>query len=141
MIFAVKTKEIHDVVRRQPSISSFCFIVCRLKWPASVLPVCTSSQEDNNTPADVEDTVNASFIPNTAVMYCCNWLDWDSFLHGWFKPIPGILQFQHFKVSKTDKYHVECRKSPTAEATLIRIVKDNVGLPKKLLQSAASSAR
>ena len=47
----------------------------------------------------------------------------------WFKPIPGILQFQHFKVLKTDKYHVECRKSPTAEATLIRIVKDNGGLP------------
>ena len=43
-------------------------------------------------------------------------------------PIPSILQFQHFKVSKTDKYHVECRKSPTAEATLITTVKNNVGL-------------
>ena len=62
-------------------------------------------------------------------MYCWDWLDWDSFLPQWFKPIPGILQFQHFKVSKTDKYHVECCKSPTAEPTLIRIVKDNVGLP------------
>ena len=44
-------------------------------------------------------------------------------------PIPGNLLFQHFKVSKTDKYHVEYCKSPTAEATLSRIVKDNVVLP------------
>ena len=85
--------------------------------------------KDNDTHADVEDAVNAFCIPNTAVMYCWDLLDWDSFLPQWFMPIPGILQFQHFKVSQTDKYHVECRKSPTAETTLIRIVKDNVSLP------------
>ena len=85
--------------------------------------------KENDTLGDVEEAVNSSCSANQAVMYSWDWLKWDSFLSQWFRPIRGITKFQHFKISRDNATHIECRASPTSPAVMIKIVKDDVEPP------------
>ena len=86
-------------------------------------------KSENDTLKDVEEAVNSSCVPNTALLYCWDWREWDAFLAKTYKPVKGILKYQHFVVSKDDKINIQCRETPDGQTTLIRILQEAGNIP------------
>ena len=79
-----------------------------------------------DTVQHLEATVQASAKCNSAQLFDWEWREWDTFLSGKFKPLPGISKIQHFRFSQDSPGIVMTRTSVDSSESPFQLLKKGV---------------
>lgn len=80
-------------------------------------------RSDTDTLKQLYDVVNRSAECNQAQAFEWEWKAWDEFLSVFFKPIPAVTKYHHFRFSKDYPGYVFVRQSIDAQEVKVNILK------------------
>ena len=85
-------------------------------------------QSETDTLDQMAQVVRRSSANNIPQLYDWRWREWDIFFLKYFKKIPGITKYQHFRMHNAEPGIVYVRKSWNSSETKVDILKQGVRL-------------
>ena len=85
-------------------------------------------QSDTDTLAQMAEVVSRSSVNNIPQLYDWKWREWDTFFPQYFRKIPNITKYQHFRLSDTSPGSVYVRESWNSSEKEVKLLKRGVTL-------------